>query len=241
MGRLFAVCSGSGGVGKTTVALALAVQAAKAGKRTILLDASGPARCADLILGLSGAVTLDMADVASGEAAMEAALYPAARYPLLSYACASLHDGVDVSELTGTLLALQSLCDVLVAELPTGHAVLGDGMPGAKDVRIAVLRPDDAGVRAAERLLSGIPPQAGETLLLLNFVQPALQKSGLAYGADAVRATLDFPVLAEVPEDRAIAAGSLRGKTAAECGGAAHSALVKASAALLTPRDNGQE
>lgn len=241
MGRLYAVCSGSGGVGKTTVALALAAGAAKAGKRTIFLDASGPARCADLMLGLSGVVSLDIADVASGEASMQAALYPSARYPLLSFACASLYDGVSTAELSGTLLALQSLCDVLVAELPTGQAMLGDGMPAAKDLRIAVLRPDDAGIRACERLLSVVPPQAGETHLLLNFMQTERQKGAKVYGAEAVRMLLDYPVLGEVPEDRALAAGAAQGRTAMECSGPAHSALVRAVSSLLNPRNNGQE
>ena len=241
MGRLFAVCSGSGGVGKTTVALALATGAAKAGKRTILLDASGPARCADLILGLSGAVSLDIADVASGEASMEAALYPSARYPLLSFACASLYDGVSTAELSGTLLALQSLCDVLVAELPTGQAMLADGLPGTKDIRIAVLCPDDAGIRACERLLSGISPMAGETRLLLNFMQHNRQKSGLIYGADTVRAMLDYPVLGEIPEERAIAIGAAQGRIATECSGPAKSALSRAVASLLASGNKEQE
>ena len=241
MGKLIAVCSGSGGVGKTTVALALATGAARAGKRTILLDASGAARCADLILGLSGAVSLDMADVASGEASMEAALYPASRYPQLSLACASLYDGGSTWELSGTLLALQSLCDVLIAELPTGQASLCDGMPGAQDVRVAVLRPSDAGVRSCERLLSSVSPQEGETLLLLNLMQPALQKSGLLYGADAVRTLLDYPVLGEIPEDRAIALGAARGMTAQECSGAAHAALMRATDAVLSRLDKKQE
>lgn len=241
MGRLIAVCSGSGGVGKTTAALAFAVSAAREGRRTILLDASGPARCADLILGLSGAVSLDMADVASGATSMEAALYPAARYPQLSFACASLYDGVSTWELSGTLLALQSLCDVLVAELPTGQASLCEGMPGTQDMRIAVLRPNDAGVRSCERLLAGISPQEGETLLLLNLINPAMQKSGLSYAADAVRTMLDYPVLGEIPEDKAIALGAARGRTAQECSGAAHAALGRAADELLSRLNNGQE
>ena len=65
MAKIFAVCSGCGGVGKTTVALSLAVSAAKRGNRTILLDASGVSRACDLALGLENIVVLDMADVAN--------------------------------------------------------------------------------------------------------------------------------------------------------------------------------
>ena len=52
MAKIYAVCSGCGGVGKTMITLSLAVSAAKRGKRTILLDASGVSRACDLALGL---------------------------------------------------------------------------------------------------------------------------------------------------------------------------------------------
>ena len=78
MGKIWAVCSGSGGVGKSTIALSLAVGAAKAEKKTILLDASGISRSCDLTLGLESIVVLDMVDVIARQADINAALYRAA-------------------------------------------------------------------------------------------------------------------------------------------------------------------
>ena len=48
MAKIYAVCSGCGGVGKTMIALSLAVSAAKRRKRTILLDASGVSPASDM-------------------------------------------------------------------------------------------------------------------------------------------------------------------------------------------------
>ena len=233
MGRVFAVCSGSGGVGKTTVALSLAVCASRAGKRTILLVASGPARSADLTLGLSGALTLDMADVAAGDAAMEAALYPAVRYPNLRLACASLHDEVTAAELSGTILALHSLCDILVIDLPTGQAALEEWMFTKDDVRIVVLRPDDASIRSTEHLLGGALPSGAQSLLLLNRTQSALLRAGQQYDANTVQMTLDCPVLGEVPEDKTIPLSAAKGRPAIECDGPAWTALSQALMPLL--------
>ena len=120
MAKIYAVCSGCGGVGKTMIALSLAVSAAKRGRRTILLDASGVSRACDLALGLENVVVLDMADVANRQAGLEAALYKAPKYENLRFACASLYDDVPVTELTSTMLALHSLCDVLVIDCQTG-------------------------------------------------------------------------------------------------------------------------
>ena len=235
MGRVFAVCSGSGGVGTTTVALSLAVCASKAGKQTILLDASGPARSADLILGLSGAVSLDMADVAAGDATMEAALYPAVRYPLLRFACASLHDEVTAPELSGTILALHSMCDVLVIDLPTGQAALEERMLTGEDMRIVVLRPDDASIRSAEHLLGGALPSGAQSVLLLNRIQPALLRAGQQYDDQTVQMTLDCPVLGAIPEDRTIPLSAAKGRPAIECDGPAWTALSRALSPLVGP------
>ena len=130
MAKIYAVCSGCGGVGKTMIALSLAVSAAKRGKRTILLDASGVSRACDLALGLENVVVLDMADVANRQAGLEAALYKAPKYENLRFACASLYDDVPVTELTSTMLALHSLCDVLVIDCQTGHFAMGRELLG---------------------------------------------------------------------------------------------------------------
>ena len=109
MGKIWAVCSGSGGVGKSTLALSLAVGAAKAGKKTILLDASGISRSCDLTLGLESIVVLDMVDVIARQADIQAALYRVPRHDGLRFACASLHEGVPVSEISTIKPALCAL------------------------------------------------------------------------------------------------------------------------------------
>lgn len=70
------------------------------------------------------------------------------RYENLRFACASLYDDVSIMELTSTLLALHSLCDVLVIDCQTGHFALGRELLGREDVRLIVTRPDDVSIRA---------------------------------------------------------------------------------------------
>ncbi|MDD2561910.1 MAG: P-loop NTPase, partial [Eubacteriales bacterium] len=52
MGKVILIVSGKGGVGKSTLAAALAVTAAKKNRRTVLLDADIGLRSLDLMLGL---------------------------------------------------------------------------------------------------------------------------------------------------------------------------------------------
>ena len=90
MAKIYAVSSGKGGVGKSTIALSLAVAAAKRGKRTILLDASGISRSCDLALGMESVVVLDLADVCCQQISLESTLYQVPQYENLSFVCASL-------------------------------------------------------------------------------------------------------------------------------------------------------
>lgn len=70
--RVIAVGGGKGGVGKTTVAVNLAVALAKAGKRVVLLDADLGLGSIDVLLGLFPRFTL--ADVIDGRCSLVEAL-----------------------------------------------------------------------------------------------------------------------------------------------------------------------
>ncbi len=71
-GRVIAVASGKGGVGKTWFAITLAQALAQGGRRVVLLDADLGLANADVQLGL--APGLDLAAVLAGRATMDAAL-----------------------------------------------------------------------------------------------------------------------------------------------------------------------
>lgn len=234
MGKIIAVCSGSGGVGKTTIALSLAASFARAGKKAIFLDVSGVSRSSDLILGMESVITLDMMDVVAEQIPIDAALYPVRRYDGLRFACASLYDGVSASELSGVILALHSLCDVLVIDMPTGQASLGKGGFCREDERLIVLRADDASIRACERLLARFGGDEAQTSLVLNRVNREWLKAGLQYKTDAVSMILDQPVLAEIPEDPGVIKGAAKGLAAIDCAGPAKAQLHKLAQALLS-------
>ena len=225
MGRIFAVCSGSGGVGKSMIALSLAVGAAKAGLKTILLDASGVARSCDLIMGMESVVVLDMMDIFKEQVSIESALYPVAKYDRLKFACASLYDDSPISEISGTILALQTLCDLLVIDLPTGQIDLGSGIMKYGDERLVVTRPDDASMRAAERVIERSARDQAGTSLIINRVSRERIRHKTQYDQDTVQTVLDRIALGCIPEDQSIAEAEKRGRSAIESDGPAKSVL----------------
>ena len=131
------------------IALSLAVSAAKRGKRTILLDASG--RQSRVRFGARAGATgrSGYGDVANRQAGLEARV---ARKRRNTKTCAlparRFTDDVPVTELTSTMLAPIPLCDVLVIDCQTGHFAMGRELLGRDDIRVIVTRPDDASIAA---------------------------------------------------------------------------------------------
>ncbi len=66
MGKTFAVTSGKGGVGKSTVSVGLALSFSKMGFKTLLIDMDEGLRCLDLMLGVNDKVVLDLSDILNG-------------------------------------------------------------------------------------------------------------------------------------------------------------------------------
>ena len=234
MGRIWAVCSGSGGAGKSMISLALASGAAKEGKKTILLDASGIARSCDLILGLESVIVLDMIDVISQQVSIESALYPVPRYDGMRFACAALRKDHSCSEYAGVILALASMCDILVVDLPTGQSDLGSGVMCRGDECVVVSRPDDASIRACERMLIEREADEASISLVLNHVSREHGRRRIQHTSDAVRSILDYPILASIPEDGSIDLCARKGRSAIECDGPAWNAVKGHLHALLS-------
>ena len=232
MGRIWAVSSGNGGVGTSTIALSLAAGAAKKGKKTILLDASGLSRSCDLILGLESVVVLDMLDVLREQSGIENALYPVARYEHLRFACASLYDDVPACEFSSIVLALNTLCDILVIDLPTGQVDLGREILREDDRLLCVVRPDDASIRATERLIARAA-KACTPSLVVNRMSKEKVRQNIQYTCEAVQSMLECAAVACIPEDASIPLSEKQGRAAVECDGPAWNALDKLVHTLL--------
>ncbi len=233
MAKMFAVSSGKGGVGKSMIALSLAISAAKQGRKTILLDASGVSRSCDLALGMESVVVLDLADVCCQQTSLESTLYKVPRYENLSFACASLYDDIPIGELNSILLALHSLCDVVVIDFPTGETAWTDGMLNENDCRLIVTTPDDASIRASERLMMRTTGGREQRWLIVNRSVPAYVRKDIQYDAKTVEMTLDCMLAGCVPEDDSIAFAALKGRSAIESGGPAQQALHQLMDTLL--------
>ncbi len=123
MARVIAVTSGKGGVGKTNIAVNLAVVLARLGQRVCLLDADLGLANADVLCSLTPRLTLE--HVISGRCRLaETMLLAPGGVRLIPGACgvARLADlaGADRLALLGQLEALERVTDTLIIDTGAG-------------------------------------------------------------------------------------------------------------------------
>ena len=66
MGKIFAITSGKGGVGKSTVSAGLSLAFENQNQKVLLVDMDEGLRCLDLMLGIDEKIVLDLSDILQG-------------------------------------------------------------------------------------------------------------------------------------------------------------------------------
>lgn len=227
-GRLIAVIGGSGGVGSSTWAAALAVEAARAGARTVLVDLDGRGGGLDLLLG---------AEQVEGW-----------RWPRLSGARGFLGDlhaqlphveGLDLLAAARTGLPATPLAPepvrVVLASLLRSHALVVVDLPrepGAATVE-ALRQADEVQllVRADVRGIAA-GREAARTLAPACSRLGVLSRLGRLRGVDpdAVADALALPAVGVVPHDAGLVLAAERGEPP---GRAARSPIARSCRAVL--------
>ena len=82
--RIILICSGKGGVGKTTLTANLGIALARLGERTVVLDADFGLRNLDLLLGLENRIVYTAQEVLAETCRLEQALVKHKQEPNLS-------------------------------------------------------------------------------------------------------------------------------------------------------------
>ena len=122
MGELFAVLSGKGGTGKTSVCAGIATALAEEGKRVLCIDCDVGLRNLDISLGLADSAALSFLDVSEGGYPLEqAAKHPV--YPTLSFLTAPMNrpaEQIDQSAFSAMLRKARQEFDYIFLDAPAG-------------------------------------------------------------------------------------------------------------------------
>ena len=122
MGELFAVVSGKGGTGKTSLCAALATALSKEGKRVLCIDCDVGLRNLDISLGLSECGALSFWDVSEGGYSLEDAFrHPV--YPTLAFLTAPMNcpvEKINAAAFGEMLSRARQLYDYVFLDAPAG-------------------------------------------------------------------------------------------------------------------------
>jgi len=241
MGRIFSIMSGKGGVGKSTLAAALAEYYARQGKQVILLDGDIGLRCADLMLGMQDRVMYDLGDVAEKNCELDQALIQHGALPTLFLMAAP--QMMLVSDIKGKRIgriidALGEKAEIVLLDAPAGMGKGLKNLLGTTATPVIVATPDDVCLRDAERLAGYLAqmeePRPG---IVFNRVREKLVRRGEMKTPEAMARMLDLELMGAVPESEKLYRALLRGESPLMCGDKGVFKAVEVIAARLLGAD----
>ena len=237
MSQAWTVLSGKGGVGKSTVSVALGMALARRRLPCCLVDADLGLRSLDMLMNLHSRVVYDVLDVARKDCKLKYALIRHTEDGalwLLPAAQEGQPGDAGHGEMERIVKKLKKRMAYVLLDAPAG---LGPGVSAllpASDHALVVTTPDDVAMRDAERAIAlteaaGLP----RPMLVVNRVRPDMVARGEMYSPQAVASALDVPLLGYVPEDRAVLAAAARHESFMDTEGPAKQAMERIAQRFL--------
>ena len=214
--RTILICSGKGGVGKTTTTANLGIALARQGVRTVVLDADFGLRNLDLLLGLENRIVYTAQEVLAESCRLEQALVKHKQEPNLALLPAGnprMLEWLTPKDMRAITALLEPSFDYILIDCPAG---IEDGFKNASAAAreaLVVTTPEVAAVRDADRVIGLLNSQGVTPIqLVLNRVRPKMMSNQEMLSADDVTDILALPLLGLVFEDEQVIVSTNRGE-----------------------------
>ena len=203
LGELFAVLSGKGGTGKTSVCAGVASALAMQGFRCLCVDCDVGLRNLDISLGISDSGALSFLDVLQGHYGLDkAARHPV--YPTLSFLTAPMNcpvESIDPDAFTALLRKARRQYDYIFLDAPAGVDAGFRLVSRAADRFLLVTGAGPAAVRDAARVGELLELMGKKDVrLIVNRVDKKLLGT-VQVTIDDVMDNAGLPLMGIVPED----------------------------------------
>lgn len=166
MGKIFAITSGKGGVGKSTVSAGLSLAFEKQNYKVLLVDMDEGLRCLDLMLGVDEKIVLDLSDVLQGREINDAAYKIRENLFLIP---APIETGmIDAFNFANFVTQAEALFDIIIFDFPAGLDFTLYGSLPKEALFLTVAFPDAVTVRDAETVSRILNQRGYESRLIIN-------------------------------------------------------------------------
>lgn len=214
--RVILICSGKGGVGKTTLTANLGIALARLGETTVVLDADFGLRNLDLLLGLENRIVYNAQDVLEETCRLEQALVKHKQEPnlsLLPAGNARMLDWLTSDDMKKIVGMLAERANFVLIDCPAGIETGFRNAAAAAKEAIVITTPEMAAVRDADRVIGLLNTQGvAPVQMVLNRVRPKMVANQDMLGVSDVTDILALPLLGLVLEDEQVITSTNRGE-----------------------------
>ncbi len=214
--RIILICSGKGGVGKTTLTANLGVALARQGLRTAVLDADFGLRNLDLLLGLENRIVYTAQEVLEESCRLDQALVKhkqETNLALLPAGNPRMLEWLKPEDMQRIVSMLVDDFDYVLIDCPAGvEDGFRNAVAAAKEA-IVVTNPEISAVRDADRVIGLLNTHGVQPIqLVLNRVRPKMIASQEMLSVNDVTDILALPLLGLVIEDEQVIVSTNRGE-----------------------------
>ncbi len=120
MGRLIAIASGKGGVGKSSVSVNISAELGNRNHKVLLIDLDSGMRCLDVMLGVSDRLVFDLNDILSGAKTLDEVLLHPANRENVDFIPAPLSGMIDKDLFGSFISTVYDKYDFIILDFPAG-------------------------------------------------------------------------------------------------------------------------
>ena len=214
--RVILICSGKGGVGKTTLTANLGISLASQGMKTAVLDADFGLRNLDLLLGLENRIVYTAQEVLEENCRLDQALVRHKQEPNLALLPAGnprMLEWLKPDDMKKIVNMLIPQFDYVLIDCPAGVEDGFKNAVAASKEALVVTNPEVSAVRDADRVIGLLNSNnVNPVQLVLNRVRPKMMASQEMLSIDDVKDILALPLLGLVLEDEQVIVSTNRGE-----------------------------
>jgi septum site-determining protein MinD len=218
--QVITLCSGKGGVGKTTAVANIAVALALDGSRVVCVDGDIGLRNLDVVMGLENRIVYDLVDVIEGRCKLRQAMIRDKHLPelyLIPAAQTRDKNAVSPSDMVRLCKELRADHDFILIDSPAGIERGFRNAIAPADRVFVVTNPEVSAVRDADRVIGLLEADEKRSpALIINRLNPALVRQNDMLSADDVIDLLGVALIGIVPEDETVIVSANHGTPVAQ-------------------------